>query len=79
MYYDTMVFNIGQPNSRSSLKKYFTSEALLQAIYNHRSVQFEYYYEGVTLAVDLLVSPFWDSPREFYLFLRRIPREKRNM
>ena len=31
MYYDTMVFNVGQPNSRSSLKKNLASEALLQA------------------------------------------------
>jgi hypothetical protein len=42
--------------------------------YNHRSVQFACQYEGVRLEVDLLVSPYWDPPSDFYQFLRRVPR-----
>ena len=29
--------------------------------------------------VDLLVSPYWNTPAEFYNFLRHIPKEKRSM
>ena len=47
--------------------------------YNHRSVQFDISYKNVTLPVDLLVSPYWDKPEEFYNFLRRIPKENRDM
>ena len=47
--------------------------------YNNRSVQFEISYDGVKLDVDLLVSPYWNTPAEFYNFLRRIPKEKRSM
>ena len=46
---------------------------------NHRSVQFAMSYKNVTLQVDLLVSPYWSNPEEFYNFLRRIPKEKRDM
>ena len=48
--------------------------------YNHRSVQFSITHEGVSMEVDLLASPYWTDPKEFYDFLRRwIPRGKRNM
>ena len=47
--------------------------------YNHRSVQFPIQYSGVSLCVDLLVSPYWNTPREFYGFLRRIPKEQQKM
>ena len=66
------------------LKQFIQEEFNITAFtpgYNHRSVQFHCSYEGVTLEVDLLISPFWDSrsPRDFYSFLRRIPKERRNM
>ena len=47
--------------------------------YNHRSVQFRFCHKGVELDVDLLASPYWDTPREFYQFLRSLPRERRDM
>ena len=47
--------------------------------YHHRSVQFKFPYQGVELDVDLLASPYWDTPREFYQFLRSLPRERRDM
>ena len=47
--------------------------------YNHRSVQFDIRYKNEPLKVDLLVSPYWNNPEEFYNFLRRIPTEKRDM
>ena len=46
--------------------------------YNHRSVQFKI-CDGVTLSVDLLVSPYWNTPRDFYNFLRQIPKQKQAM
>ena len=46
---------------------------------NHRSVQFAISYKNVSLQVDLLVSPYWSNPGEFYDFLRRIPKEKQDM
>ena len=47
---------------------------------NNRSVQFDIRYENVSLSVDLLVSPEWgDDPKEFYKFLKCIPKEKRDM
>ena len=47
--------------------------------YNHRSVQFQIRYDGVDLCVDLLASPYWNTPPEFYLFLNRISKEKQAM
>ena len=35
----------------------------------HRSVQFVLVNQGVRLEVDLLVSPFWSNPRDFYQVL----------
>ena len=46
---------------------------------NYRLVKFPITYNGVSLDVDLLASPYWNTPREFYDFLRRIPKEKRAM
>ena len=46
--------------------------------YNNRSVQFRVQYEGVILEIDLLVSPFWDTPHDFYQFLRSIPKGRRD-
>lgn len=40
-----------------------------------RSVQFDCSYEGVTLSVDLSVSPYWEYPSNFYHFLRGTPKE----
>ena len=37
--------------------------------YNTRSLHFALYYRGVQVEVDLLVSPYWQSPDEFYNFL----------
>ena len=47
--------------------------------HNNRSVQFVFTYGDVSLQVDLLVSPYWNDPEEFYNFLRRIPKEKQHM
>ena len=47
--------------------------------YNNRSVQFPIQYNGVVLAVDVLVSPYWDTPRDFYQFLRGVPKDSRSM
>ena len=41
------------------------------------SVQFAFNYEGMSIDVDLLVSPYWESPTEFYDFLKSIPHEDR--
>ena len=46
---------------------------------NHRLVHFTFPHKIVTLPVDLLVSPYWNRPEEFYNFLRRIPKKSRNM
>ena len=66
------------------LKQFIQEEFNITAFtpgYNHRSVQFQYPYQGLKVEVDLLVSPFWGSrsPRDFYSFLQRIPKERRNM
>ena len=47
--------------------------------YNNRSVQFSIPYNGVLLAVDLLVSPYWETPRDFYQFLQGVPKDSRSM
>ena len=63
------------------LKEFIEREFRITATtpgYNHRSVQFDFYVGG-KLSVDLLVSPYWNTPEEFYHFLRRIPKENRNM
>ena len=41
------------------------------------SVQFAFNYRGMSIDVDLLVSPYWESPDEFYDFLKDIPHEDR--
>ena len=46
---------------------------------NHRLVHFDISYRNVTLPVDLLVSPYWNKPEEFYNFLSHIRKEKRDM
>lgn len=46
---------------------------------NHRLVRFDITNDDVTLQVDLLVSPYWNYPKDFYNFLRHIPKEKRDM
>ena len=64
------------------LKEFIEREFRITATtpgYNHRSVQFDCMYEGVKLSVDLLVSPYWNTPEDFYHFLRHIPKEKRSM
>ena len=45
---------------------------------NPRLLQFEYSYQRVTLSVDLLVSPYWSNPRDFYQFLRRVSKDSRD-
>ena len=47
--------------------------------FNQRSVQFQIRNDGVTLCVDLSVSPYWSTPRDFYNFLRQIPKQKQAM
>ena len=41
------------------------------------SVQFAFNYRGMSIDVDLLVSPYWESPTAFYEFLKSIPNEDR--
>ena len=44
------------------------------------SVQFSYQVShSLLLEVDLLVSPYWNTPQDFYDFLRHVPRDKRWM
>ena len=33
--------------------------------------------QGLSLEVDLLVSPYWDTPQDFYQFPREIPKQER--
>lgn len=48
--------------------------------YRGRSVQFTYRYKDIiTLDVDLLVSPFWESPLALYRFLHGITEPNREM
>lgn len=47
--------------------------------YNHRSVQFVVDRNGLPLEVDLLVSPYWNSPDEFYRFLGTVQKKQRKM
>ena len=38
------------------------------------SVQFSYEISrGISIEVDLLVSPYWEHPEEYYDFLREVP------
>ena len=46
---------------------------------HHRAVRFEKITEGLKLRVDLLVSPYWQTPDEFYNYLRSIPKESHSM
>ena len=42
------------------------------------SVNFSYEVsQGLSLEVDLLVSPYWSTPQEFYQFLREVPKQER--
>ena len=43
------------------------------------SVQFSYQVcEGLSLDVDILISPYWEKPEDFYQFLKdEIPRRHR--
>ena len=50
------------------IKEEFEIESKTPGNYN-RSVQFECSCQGVNLEVDLLVSPFWSNPGDFYQFL----------
>ena len=44
----------------------------------HYSVQFTYKVsDSVKIEVDLLVSPYWERPQDFYTFLMTIPQENR--
>ena len=61
------------------LKEFIEGELKVTATTTGRSVQFEFRNEGLKLSVDLLVSPYWSSPEDFYHFLRRIPKEKCSM
>ena len=50
----------------------------------NRSLKFTYHHKGHDYDVDLLVSPYWEKPEDFYTFLKRIPpnglwRRKREM
>ena len=47
--------------------------------YNHRSVQFVVERNELPLEVDLLVSPYWSSPDEFYRFLVTVQKKQRKM
>ena len=47
--------------------------------YNHRSVQFVIDRGGIPLEVDLLLSPYWSSPFEFYSFLVTVQIKQRKM
>ena len=38
---------------------------------------FDFNHRGSPIEVDLLISPYWNDPEEFYNFLRRVPKEKR--
>ena len=42
------------------------------------SVQFSYEISrGILIEVDLLVSPYWNRPEDFYKFLREVPDAER--
>ena len=43
------------------------------------SVQFsfDYNHRGSPIEVDLLISPYWNDPEEFYNFLRQVRKEER--
>ena len=41
------------------------------------SVKFVFHYQGMEIDVDLLVSPYWESPENFYHFLQQIPKPSR--
>lgn len=41
------------------------------------SVKLVFDYEGMSIDVDLLVSPHWESPKIFYHFLQGIPKLSR--
>ena len=72
----------GFGNWTSQLKVFIEKEFGIKSYtpgYNTRSVQFKYLHNGVNLSVDLLVSPFWSDPREFYQFLVPLSRERRKM
>ena len=45
---------------------------------DYYSVQFSYQVSrGVSIEVDLLVSPYWNDQHEFYNFLRQVPQGER--
>ena len=45
---------------------------------DYYSVQFSYQVSrGVSIDVDLLVSPYWNNQHEFYNFLREVPQGER--
>ncbi|CAI8023927.1 2'-5'-oligoadenylate synthase 1A [Geodia barretti] len=72
----------GFGNWTSQLKEFIEREFGITSYtpgYNNRSVQFKCSYKGVNLSVDLLVSPFWSNPREFYQFLESLSRERRDI
>ena len=44
---------------------------------NEFSVSFSYKTSQGLLDVDLLVSPYWNHPRDFYQFLREVRKQER--
>ena len=64
----------------SQLEDFIRKEFGIESKTPYRSVQFECSYQGVTLSVDLLVSPYWSNPRDFYqVLVPQSMREKRGM
>jgi hypothetical protein len=79
---DTVLVQKGFHLWTAQLKEFIEREFGIRSTtpgYNHRSVQFACQYEGVRLEVDLLVSPYWDPPSDFYQFLRHVPRPHHEM
>ena len=59
------------------LKEFIEDEFKIKCRASGRAVTFPVLCEDVRLKVDLLVSPYWNHQKEFYDFLRYIPKEER--
>ena len=62
----------------TQLKEFIEKKFRYKCEMSHRAVQFIFPNEGVNLKVDLLVSPYWNTPNGLYQFLKE-RQESRSM
>ena len=66
-------------NWTTQLKQFIENEFGFECKIPYRAVQFDFQHQGINLKVDLLVSPYWSNPQEFYRHLAPLPVKSRDL